>query len=201
MPQAGYVEYQPANIKLAIKLSPKSGTFSCTYAGVLYEDTQLQGLKEKVLSAIKNTYTLTWTPVIELNLSVPAYRWQEAASFSITKERKYITHHPDFGYKQVHWTATPDGRLPNSRPFPWQAEEAFTVPTGVESYGKQTSYLPYSDALWEQLEEIERYLLLAARKLKRGFDSVEQVSATLALCRDLFDHFATREDQPDDEGE
>ncbi len=198
MAQVGYVEYQSANIKLPIKLSPKSGVFSCTYAGVLYEDAQLQTLKEKVLSAIKNTYALTWTAIIELNLSVPAHRWQETASFSITKERKYITHHPDLGYKQAHWSATPDGRLPNSRSFPWPAEEAFTVPTGVESYGKQTVYLPYSDALWEQIEEIEQYLLLAAGKLKRGFGSVDQVSATLTVCRDLFDRFATREDQPDD---
>ncbi|MGH2496509.1 MAG: hypothetical protein ACRDIV_17565 [Ktedonobacteraceae bacterium] len=201
MSQAGYVECPSANVKLPIRLSLRSGTFSCAYAGVVYEDTQLQGLKDKVLQAIKQTYALAWTPIIELTLSVPVHRSQETTSFSLTRVRKYVARHQNLGYKQVHWSATPDGRFANSRPFPWPAEEEFAIPTGVEGYGKQTMYLPYSDALWQQLEEIEQYLLLAARKLKRGFGSVEQVGATLALCRSLFDHFATRGELPEDEGE
>ena len=160
----------------------------------------MQALREKVLIAIKTTYTLDWTTIIEINLETSTPSSQFGARFSITKERKYVTHHSDFGYRQVHWTATPDGRLPHSRPFPWKAEDEFIVPTGIESYGKQTTYLPYSDELWEQLEEIEKYLLLAVRRLRHdGFYSPEAVSATLTTCRMLFDRFANHDEKTGEE--
>jgi hypothetical protein len=200
MPQVGYVEYGPADLKLPIKFTGKSGLFRCTYAGVPYEDTEIQALREKVLTAIKSTYnTLDWTAIIEISLEMPTKNWQIGAHFSITRERKYIAHHPDFGYKQSHWTVPAQGRLLGSRPFPWEGIDEFTPPTARESYGKQTTYLPYSEELWQSLEEIEKYLLIAARKLRQGgFSSPERVSATLATCRMLFDHFANQDEETED---
>ena len=192
MPQVGYVEYLPANIRLPIKLTPKSGLFTCVYAGHLYEDTQMQALQEKVLNAIKQTYDLTWTSIIELTLSAGTHEGMNTF-FSLTKERKYITYHRDFGHKQAHWSATPDGRLPNSRPFSWPKEEAFIIPTSVEGYNKRVVYLPYNEITWEQIQEIESYLALVSQKLKKGFEDAEQIGSTLALCRHLFDSCVTQE--------
>jgi hypothetical protein len=162
MPQVGKIEYPVANIALPIKFTVKTGLFSCTYAGTLYQDTQIQALREKVLLAIKNTYTLDWTAIIVLSLPVPTQSWN-SPHFSLTKERKYVAYHQDFGYKQVNFTASAEGRLPNSQQFHWREEEAFTVPKSRESHGQLTIYLPYSDALWEQIEEIEKYLIWQAK--------------------------------------
>src|SRR5437763_6838548 len=161
MAVVGHVEDSATQTKLPIKFSPKRGVFICTHAGVPYEDTQIQVLRERVLAALREYYTLTWMPIIELNMTVPS-GWQRSY-FSLKRERKYIAYHENFGWKQIHWTAAESERLAHSQRF--QADQEFSVPTARESYGSQLAYLPYSDELWEQLEEIEKYLLLAARKL------------------------------------
>ena len=196
MAVVGHVEDPATQTKLPIQFVPKRGVFTCTHAGVPYEDTQIQVLREKVLAAVKEYYTLTWMPIIELNMTVPSDGWQKSY-FSLKRERKYIAYHENFGWKQIHWTAAESERLAHSQRF--QADQEFSVPTARESYGSQLAYLPYSDELWEQLEEIEKYLLLAARKLRStGFFSPQHVAATLDLCRRLFDAFATNEEDAED---
>ena len=197
MPVVGQIEDPATQTKLPIQFVPKRGVFTCTHAGVSYEDPQIQVLREKVLAAIKEYYTLTWMPIIELNMTVPSDGWLRSY-FSLKRERKYVAYHENFGWKQIHWTAEPSARLAQSQRF--QADKEFSVPTARESFGSQVVYLPYTDEIWGQLEEIENYLLLAARKLRStGFFSPEHVAATLDLCRRLFDFFATNEEDAGDD--
>lgn len=204
MARIGYVEYQPAGIKLPITFTERKGRFTCIYAGTPYEHTDVGTLRAQVLDAIKAAYQLTWTPAIVLHfIATPNGRTSSLASsyLNLTRERIYIGHHPSLGYKQVHWTAQEEKRLEVSRALlDWENEEPFTLPAQHESYdGKTSLYFPYSEELWATLEEIQTYLRVATNQLFTHLQTLEGIVILKSTCQRLFDTLATQsEEDPTD---
>jgi hypothetical protein len=203
MARIGYVEYQPAGIKLPITFTERKGRFTCTYAGTPYEHTDVGALRALVLDAIKAAYQLTWTPVIVLQfIATPNGRASSLAYsyLNLTRERIYIGHHPSLGYKQVHWTAQEEKRLEVSRALlDWGNEEPFTLPAQHESYdGKTSLYFPYSEELWATLEEIQSYLRIATNKLSALLQTPESIATLKSICHTLFDTVTTQSEKDED---
>lgn len=193
MRRIGFVEDKAAEIKLPIYLDPRTDRVSCTYANKTHEHTDIRQLKAIVLAAIKESIILDWIPIIIIK--VGTNRSHHQAQIAVERDCKYYAYHEKLGHKVVGWQVKPDARLANAEAFSWPAGEALTLPNQRDRYtlGK-AYYLAYDPETWEALEEIEKYLLLAQKKLLNTLNSAEGIKTALQTCQLLFDAFATRSD-------
>jgi hypothetical protein len=191
MRRIGFVEYKPAEIKLPIYLDPRTDRLSCSYAGKTHEHTDIQQLKAIVLTAIKESVVLNWIPIIII--TVGTSRNHHQAQIAVERDCKYYAYHETFGHKIVGWQVKPEARLANAETFSWPAGEVLTLPNQRDrhTFG-MTYYLPYDPETWEALEEIEKYLMLAQKKLLNTLSSTAGVKTALQTCQLLFDAFTTR---------
>jgi hypothetical protein len=200
MPRVGKIELPEAKVSLPVNFNLKYNRFSCTYAGKRYQATEFQALQKEVLQAVKATYELEWLPVIQLMVSSGKGPAETGVMFQ--RGRSYIGHHPDLGYRQVHWSASEEGRLASSYTFYWYKDQ-FSPPTKIEEgpagIRQTTIYLPYSDETWAYLEEIATYLEVAAKALQKALATPEGVDVALYLCQRLFDRYNEEKAEPDGE--
>jgi hypothetical protein len=190
MPRVAWIEHQKAEIKLPVHFSAKRNLFTCTYSNIEYEDVTLDTLRTQVLAAIDASLALEWIPVVIVEISPK--QTDEVVSIFLSKARKYIGYHESFGYKVANWDTEPETRLDRSTHFYWSG--AFTVPTSTSNttFGKQTFYFPYSQEVWERLENIQKYLRVAAIHVQRQFGrGVEGITTLEMACQSLFDHMMT----------
>jgi hypothetical protein len=200
MARVGYVEYAPAHLKLPIRFTARTGKFTCVFANTQYEDTSLDPLKIKVQRAIETAYTIDWIPVIALYFrGLPLNHRgsaddnsRESVSLYLTRERKYVGHHADTGYKQVRFEVEPEQRLSASLPFHW--EGPFSLPAQRGTSEGLTSYLPYAEDTWTHLQEIHQYLYIVNAQITRHLNSSLGIDTLLEACRGLFDHAMTAQD-------
>ena len=204
MPRVDTIRDPKLNLELPINFSSKSGLFTCSYASVLYEDSQLVALRTKVLDAINAGTQVDWIPLVHLTLNTPESRIYPTVRLEC--QRLYVAHIPNVGVKACHWECPEEGRVKACQDANWVVlrasvpdEKKLQLPYQASGYSGQHYLLAYSEDLWMQIEEIGQYFALVNTLLGKHLTTPEGITNIRNSCRRLFDRVAANADGEDND--
>ncbi len=169
-----WIVHARTGVKVALRLNKGTMTFEAEYAGITYKSKDGAEIRKQILDEIERSHQLTFYPVIIVELEEPRY-WgrsyqARAGGVLLVARRHYYS--SDGVLRELSWEDHAAGkvdRLKRWNPVGYKGKPGdFALPYMVSKPTTTSSsyyYLPYTDEVWDGLQEIVKVIKQARDRL------------------------------------
>lgn len=125
-------------------------------------------LEKQVLEAIQKSLELEWKPFITVNYL--SHNYSGDGFIGLTIRRDIYAKLPDGTYREANWGAPEGAEITWARPLNWSGGGEFNPPCKRPGYSYSGDgsnfYLPYTQELWDGLEELRNKITALRKQLE-----------------------------------